>query len=849
MVEVNKYNKFGLLVENTNINGNKIQIEYDENFNVTKEINTLSGVKKFNYYDKSNLLVEVKRNFESASPYLAYTRDDLGNITSEKDADDVEMRYEYSEEGCNCSVNENIKRAIDGNGHITEFKHNWRGQVVEQKSAKGNFIRNKFDARGNKKRVTVYDAKNTVETDYNLIYDSINNLSSVSEKIPVLDTYKTSYPTPYLLGPVKSYWYYQTYYYDKAGNNLGVRKSGGDSYSDIMAVENKYNNYNKLVEKNLWLEEYYKKYTLIDKVEYSYDKMFNVTKVSNIHSNLEFEYDKANRQTRASTIKDLANDKRQPNSSLRFTYNKGTRISNLRNNNSHVQTFGRDEIGRLGKVLISGTGNKSLGEINRGFDEYSRVDEVALTNSLKMNMDYTNADRLRSVKTGNKLFSTLDYGRSGNIRTKETNLYSANFSYDQENQVIDARFKGRFEDLNEQFIWNASGNKLNGKALRTLYSQSSSNKAEKPYIVNGRVLEDAFDSTTQYGVGKYSYAYNIRGEVSVIIDNETKKKRVFSYDPEGKLIKIILADISSWSGGKIYQTVNFRYDGLGRRIEKEVIGESGELSRNHYVYFKENLLYKFDKFYNEVNKYILQDGIDNQYGFVKDDKVYFFHRDHLGSVTGILNEAGETLFEIKYSIFGKIEKVLRGSSEEVSVDTLISETGSEYFFTGREYDSEVGLYFYRARYYNPAQGRFLTSDPLGLEGGDTNFYRYVSNNPINFNDPLGMFQCSPYEGQGGGGAVSGDILAKTSVALAVGFTATVATGAAAISAAPAVASGVAKLLNNRYVRVGEGKFPEPYSKRVSIGKHKNKKFEIGRSKSGRIDVKLGKIRKTIRKSQ
>jgi len=48
------------------------------------------------------------------------------------------------------------------------------------------------------------------------------------------------------------------------------------------------------------------------------------------------------------------------------------------------------------------------------------------------------------------------------------------------------------------------------------------------------------------------------------------------------------------------------------------------------------------------------------------------------------------------------------------------------------------LYYYRARYYDPRAGRFLTKDPLGLAAGDVNLYRYVGNNPVNYRDPSGL---------------------------------------------------------------------------------------------------------------
>ena len=58
-------------------------------------------------------------------------------------------------------------------------------------------------------------------------------------------------------------------------------------------------------------------------------------------------------------------------------------------------------------------------------------------------------------------------------------------------------------------------------------------------------------------------------------------------------------------------------------------------------------------------------------------------------------------------------------------------------FTAREYDSETGLYFYRARYYDPAIGRFISEDPIGFSGGDLNLYAYVRNNPVSRIDPYG----------------------------------------------------------------------------------------------------------------
>jgi RHS repeat-associated protein len=76
-----------------------------------------------------------------------------------------------------------------------------------------------------------------------------------------------------------------------------------------------------------------------------------------------------------------------------------------------------------------------------------------------------------------------------------------------------------------------------------------------------------------------------------------------------------------------------------------------------------------------------------------------------------------------------------------------------YGYTGREQDGETGLDYYRARYYDASNGRFISEDPLGFGAGDGNLTRYVGNNPTNFTDPSG--ECPPCIAAAAAGAPAG----------------------------------------------------------------------------------------------
>lgn len=255
----------------------------------------------------------------------------------------------------------------------------------------------------------------------------------------------------------------------------------------------------------------------------------------------------------------------------------------------------------------------------------------------------------------------------------------------------------------------------------------------------GRLLAETDAST---GETRYEYRYDAKGNLSFDCGGEVRrgamdepiahKGRRLVYDPLGNATRIpgrAREDLRCvWRGdGSLAEVrseralVTFRYDALGRRIEKSVGGSTWR-----FGWAGDRLLWEESETHPGARRvrrdYLyLPDG--TPLAFREDGRTFWLQTDPRGAVVCAFDDAGAVVWRGHYEPFG-------------AVRVEISEIRQPLRFLGQYEDDETGLYYNVARYYCPWLKTYISLDPNWLQHGATN-YSYACNDPWNRNDPNG----------------------------------------------------------------------------------------------------------------
>jgi len=724
--------------------GNVYSYTYDSQGNMLTKTEPRIGTTTYTYDAKGNVL-SIKNPLNQTT---SYTYNDLGQVLTTTDANNRTTTNSYDTNG-------NLLQTIDPKGAKTVFSYDSKGNLLTQTDPLGNITTFTYDTDSNP--IAIKDTSGGITT---FTYDANGNILTTKDPADNTTTYTydalnrlTIATDP--LGNITQF------AYDKNGNRITTTDANGNNTTST---------YNFL---NLPL-------TIKDAtgntttMAYSgsgcsscggggADKLVSVTDASN--NTTKYEYDQLGRKT-----KEI-----DPNAHITsFSYNADSTLASRTDTNGHTTAYTYDTNGHLlSRTYSDGTSNTftydAAGNLitatnaaisyTLGYDATNRLTSV--TDNLGRTISYVlDANGNRTQMTApdgrittyaydakNRLTQLTDNGNAYvftyDALDRRTKLTNPNGTYTTYSYDADNRMTSLVTQTSTGTIINSISHDYDKTANRTTKVEPAGTTAYS-YDPVYRLLKSALGTTT-----KELFTYDATGNrtsgpqasttytidqgnqlaaypnVTLTYDNNgniTGKTTLngtytYLYDDENRLTEL------RFNGSAI---ATYKYDPFGRRIEKNVASPA---TTYKYLYDGANILYEYDGSNAIKTRYTHNLATDDPLAIEANGTLYTYHKDTLSSVRALTDSTQATINTYRYDSFGNTTQA----------GTLLQ----PYAYTGREWDWETGLYYYRARTYDSRIGRFISKDPISFAGGDVNLYGYVSNNPVNYADPSGLTAAVP----------------------------------------------------------------------------------------------------------
>jgi RHS repeat-associated protein len=691
-----KYNVLGDITEIKDALNNATVITRNAKSLITKTTDALGGSTRLFYDDMDQTTMMI----DAINDTTHYFYDLKGNLTGITQTGGNAVQYIYDKF-------DRLITASDNEGTISEYVYDITGNITAEKDGAGN------------------------ETHYE--YDVLNRLTKVTDPLG----------------------FYEQYEYDANNNLTKVRHKNG-------TMENfRYNDVNKIVEH---------KDAMNNTTVFVYDVNNNLTRVTdaNNHST-QYAYDALKRNTLI-TFAD--------GSTKQYWYDAAGNILKYKDNAGNVINYAYDAVNRLTQKLYPGNSSDqytydALGQmltatnanatVTFAYDLAGRVLSETL-NGKTTAYAYNNAARTRNVTyPGGRAIEEFYDLRHRLSHIKENSETLVTFSYNSNNQLLQRAYAN---GTGAQFTYNNAG------LLTRIIDSPNLGDVSMDYDANGNMI---YRKDNQYPDRSETYVYDNlqrltgfkRGIMSGNAIPSPLKSITYGMDALGNRTIIVedgvntnytagaMNQYTAISGGLnaapaydgngnmlndnahnydydynnrmtgVDNTARYLYDALGRRIAKYTATDSID-----YYYDGNHIIEEYTGNASQAN-YLYGNRIDDILQMERAGNAHYYHKNHLGSVMALTDNSGALAERYQYQPYGKLE-FYNAMQNPITASAL----HNNILFTGRQYESESGLYYYRARHLNSEIGRFMQHDLLGYVDG-MNDYGYVRNNTINFIDPYG----------------------------------------------------------------------------------------------------------------
>jgi RHS repeat-associated protein len=705
------YDKNNRRIQVTDAKGGTTKTGYDAVGNVVTTTDALERTTKYGYDEidrrisTTDALNQTNTTSYDAVGNTIASTDRLGRTTTSS-YDNLNRRISTTDVlGQTKSVTyDEVSRVLNSTnelGQITSYGYDLLDRKTSITDALGNTSTTSYDAVGNitittdeignstryiydnlNRRVQTIDAKGGVsKTSFN----AVGNVEKITDSVNNSTTY-TYDAANRLTAETNQLGKTRTHNYDAVGNQIDTIDRNGRKIAYNYDVLNRQTTENWLDDNN----------TIIKTFAYIYDAVGHLLTSTNPDSKYTYTYDAIDRLTSIDNVGTVGVP------AVKFGYNYDAvgniiavtdRINNI---NAGITTYTYDLLNRVTQLTQSGNGvqTKQVSMVYNALDRitnltrYSGNSNVAATNYL-----YDNNQRLIKLthQKGANTIANYDYTYDAADKLNKTVSSSdgtSDYSYDATNQLTGT---DNSTQTDEAYSYDANGNRTAGG-----YQTG----------VNNQLLAD----------GSYKYEYDGEGNRTKRTEIATGKITEYSWDYRNRLTTVLFKDASS----NVLKTIEYLYDGNNQRIAKKINGAVTE----RYVIDRNQIALVFDAVGSQTHRYLYGAGVDQVLADETGTSMVWALTDRQGTVKDLIDNGGNIIEHLTYDSFGKLSNA--------------STTGFRYGYTGREQDSETGLDYYRARYYDSANGRFISEDPIGFAAGDTNLTRYVGNSPTNGTDPSGL---------------------------------------------------------------------------------------------------------------